>query len=178
MSKKSIPFIIFAIAVLTLAYFGAPIVKDRYAGEKSASESTTKTPETTDDLNADEQVDETADQADNADENADSEDIVIEDSFLDILPSDCDNECKNFTDPEDLTYCKQVCGIATEDETTKKDSCEAIEDDLQRDYCFKNLAISKTDPKICDQIFDTNIKKTCVNRITEDIVDTQQSLEQ
>jgi hypothetical protein len=48
---------------------------------------------------------------------------------------------------------------------------------IQKDYCLKDLAISEEDSEICAQIQDTNIKKTCTNRLMEDFLEEQGSSE-
>lgn len=94
-------------------------------------------------------------------------------SFLDVTTKDCDNQCKSYTDPEDLKYCQNICGLATpsKESVSKTTKCETIEDSLEADYCFKNQAISKKDIKLCNSIIDSNIKKSCTNRFLEDILD-------
>ncbi|MDD5464079.1 MAG: hypothetical protein PHP62_02940, partial [Candidatus Moranbacteria bacterium] len=127
-----------------------------------------------------EEDDETDDISDDLeDEDIDEEDlddtIIIEDnSFLEILSSDCKNGCKDFEEAEDIQYCKQYCGLVSTPKTS--DGCDKFED-LERDYCFKEEAIKKRDGKICNEIEDDGIKKSCFNRITEDILDAPQFAE-
>lgn len=160
---------IFTLAVATLAYFGYPMIKDRYLTSDEKKSTTTSSPSQDTSL-------ETSDSsADVSDETIDdSEETVAaneDDTFLQVLPEDCKNGCKNFQDPDDITYCKQTCGLIAPKKGAT--NCDALID-LEKDYCLKDLAISKTDTKICDQIEDSGIKKTCQNRIVEDIVDTRQ----
>jgi|GEM_PF-792888 len=110
----------------------------------------------------------------NEDENNSADETTnSNESFLDVTTKDCDNQCKSYTDPEDLKYCQNICGLATpsKESVSKTTKCETIEDSLEADYCFKNQAISKKDIKLCNSIIDSNIKKSCTNRFLEDILD-------
>lgn len=88
--------------------------------------------------------------------------------FLQVTDQDCKNECKGFQLDEDVTYCKQVCGLTA----PKKDvsGCESLSD-LEKDYCYKDLAIFKNDPRLCEKVEDAGVEKTCKNRLLEDIAD-------
>jgi hypothetical protein len=105
---------------------------------------------------------------------ADGESTTVENNnFLDVSKVDCSNDCKNFTDPEDLKYCQQVCGLTPiKKDVKEKKGCDALKD-LEKDYCLKDLAINKKDATICSQISDTDIKKVCKNRIAQDFLDAQ-----
>lgn len=109
-----------------------------------------------------------ADENNSADETTNSNE-----SFLEVTTKDCDNQCKSYTDPEDLKYCQNICGLATpsKESVSKTTKCETIEDGLEADYCFKSQAINKKDIKLCNSIIDSNIKKSCTNRFLEDILD-------
>jgi len=83
---------------------------------------------------------------------------------------DCDNHCARFKDnPDNFAYCQQVCGDAASIQRTSPADCANLAGD-QKDYCLKDLAVEKKDYSICDQITDAKIKKTCKNRITEDLI--------
>jgi hypothetical protein len=66
-----------------------------------------------------------------------------------------------------LEYCQQVCGISPIKEVS---GCDG-KSNLEKDYCLKDLAVSKKDASICKQIADANIELTCKNRITQDILE-------
>jgi hypothetical protein len=168
---------VFIGCLLVLVAWGFPILRDRYKAPEKTTQPTTQQNQAP--------ASPTADNVDNvpasSEEDSDSEDVsndgvaIEDDNFLDVAPADCANKCKSFTEAEDVKYCKEVCGLATP--AKKADGCDAIEDDLEKDYCFKDLAISKNDIKICDQIIDGNVKKTCRNRLLEDILEKQQVVE-
>lgn len=92
------------------------------------------------------------------------------DMFAHITTEHCDMDCKAFIhDFQFLEYCQQVCGIAPIESVTNCDK----EKDLQKDYCNKDLAITRGDSSLCGKIKDINIKQTCQNRILQDIVENQ-----
>jgi len=163
-------FILVAAGIIYLAF---PVIKSRYFTEEPSSQqsernqdtsSIEKTEETTEGSQAEETVD-----SEEIDENSAENEAVRNDTFVEITKADCENECKNFEEEEDATYCKQVCGLVILEE---RNGCDNLED-LEKDYCLKDSAIEKTDAKICEQIDDKNIRTTCKNRIMEDIIDKQ-----
>ncbi len=164
-----------ALSIIGLTVWAYPVIKSRYFTEEPSSQQSEKNQ----DDSLIEKIEETTkgnqskETIDSEDENSAENEAVRNDTFVEILPSDCDNDCSKFSDSEDADYCKQVCGLVTLEKpsTTGKD-CAGLED-LQKDYCFKDLAIEKTDAKICEQIDDKNIRNTCKNRIMEDIIDEQ-----
>lgn len=99
---------------------------------------------------------------------------------LTVLSSDCDNECQRFEGSEkELDYCQQACGISEiyenpyESEEGEPIGCEA-RSGLERDYCFKDLAVYEEEFSICEKISDKGIKKACQDRITEDILEGEE----
>lgn len=92
-----------------------------------------------------------------------------------ISPEQCSSNCHDFKkDSKKLDYCQQVCGITP---VEKVDDCNE-QKDLQKDYCLKGLAITNEDISQCDNINDANIKQSCKNRITQDIIESQQQTSQ
>ena len=88
--------------------------------------------------------------------------------YINVTPPDCMRECEPYKyDEKELRYCQNVCGIS---ESTSANDCDKLKD-LEKDYCYKNQAIEKKDASICDSISDTAIKKSCKNRIQEDILE-------
>ena len=106
----------------------------------------------------------------NDDEETAPEDAIIEkNSFLEISASDCENKCKDFSNATDLKYCQQTCGISTTEEIEEDKNCERLKD-LEKDYCLKDLAITKSEIEICKKIEDASIQKTCTNKIAQDLI--------
>lgn len=90
--------------------------------------------------------------------------------FAHITTEHCSTDCQAFANNlQYLEYCQQVCGLAPE---KKVSNCDGKKD-LEKDYCLKDLAIGKKDSSICGEISDANIKKTCKDRILEDILEGQ-----
>ncbi len=83
-----------------------------------------------------------------------------------ITSEDCINECKDKKNDE-LLYCKNICGLS---DITSESDCENL-DSKNKDYCYKNQAVEKSDSSICDKISDSSIKKLCKNRIQEDVLE-------
>jgi hypothetical protein len=92
--------------------------------------------------------------------------------FAHITTEHCNTGCQAFANKLDyFEYCQQVCGITP---IKKVDNCDGKKD-LEKDYCFKDLGITKSDSSICDKINDVNVQKTCKNRIAQDIIEGQSS---
>jgi hypothetical protein len=100
---------------------------------------------------------------DNFPEDASSEALfdILENSYLDIGISDCENSCSDFDKTEDIIYCKECCNLNNAKINTKK--CDDLEY-LDRDYCFKQKAFSEKDILICEAIADENIETACMNQ--------------
>lgn len=153
------------VCLIAIGFWGFPIVYNRYVGPGDEDAQNKDGGETTES--------EDGDSGQMPEQEVTEEDIeemnAEEDVFLEISKQDCDNHCKEYTETEDLDYCKQVCGLSAVNE--KADGCDALED-LEKDYCLKDLAISKKDMKTCEKIEDNAIKKTCKKRVTEDILES------
>ena len=158
---------ILIIALASLAYFGYPIIKTHYLsnGPKTITNGPAQQEPSSENVVA----------------NAPNAEGATKSSTIDatVLPSDCDNECKNFQNADALRYCRQVCGLPIVDQQgvviQPATDCGSVSG-LQKDYCLKDSAVKNKDFKACDQISDSGIKKTCKNRITEDIMESQGSL--
>ena len=181
--KLKIFFLILIIALVALAYFGYPIAKNRYFNNSSKiiknNETANQNPFATD--NATNNYTDTNPFSDSvpSGNNSESEE-EIKSSSIDatISSSDCENECLKFQESEKLKYCKQVCGLPEIDQygTEIKPTTDcANATGLEKDYCLKNEAIKNKDFKACEEINDSGIKKTCKNRVMEDIIESQQS---
>lgn len=88
-------------------------------------------------------------------------------TFLEILPSDCQNECTSFvSEPDKERYCRNVCGLATETPGDDSDSTVPYQESIER----KDAAIKNQDLGACSEIKDTNLRKSCEVRVTEDLL--------
>lgn len=100
-----------------------------------------------------------------------------------IEPADCDNGCSRFTNQSDLNYCQQICNIPSPGQSGSNQNAASQpasgdcqnQIGLDKDYCLRDLGISKKDFSICDQISDAGVKKACQDRITQDILEQQNS---
>jgi hypothetical protein len=88
-------------------------------------------------------------------------------SYLPLSKVDCENECKQYPKDPQKEYCRQYCGL---DGFSQSADCESLKN-LEKDYCYKNQAVEKTDFSICEKVKDKNILATCQNRVSEAIVD-------
>jgi hypothetical protein len=180
--KFKIFLILSIITIGALAYFGYPIVKERYfKNANQASQESDTAKNNTGKANYEIKNQSTGNQNEtNAGENSASNDSAANDAAktetdeggisANITSDDCDNECANFkNNASDLKYCQNICDISP-----IKDSANCGEKQgSDKDYCFKNQAIEKTDLNICDSISDSKIKSSCKNRVTENMLENQ-----
>ena len=93
---------------------------------------------------------------------------------VEVKPLDCDKGCEKYTTANDLEYCQEVCGLsATKANDSPNSATSGCSDKtaLQKDYCLKDLAIAKNDFKLCAEIQNAPIKKTCQDRITQNLLE-------
>lgn len=166
---KKIPLIIILLALAGLIYYAFPVVNNRYLINDPKKIKINSESEKSDNQKSNNSISSKNDSSESAPMN------------IKINPSDCDNECSRFEeDSDEQQYCEQVCGISdlyiydggeekSEDEAT---DCSG-KTGIKKDYCIKDLAIENGDFKTCDEINDANIKKTCQNRITEDLLEEE-----
>ena len=188
-NKKTILLItLFFVAIGVLAYQIYPTIKLQHTVSqmkfKSDNQPVSKniqSPQNKKDENKDKQVDkkdETLSESnkqkndintnDDTDDNSNSSD---QNEFINITSEDCNEGCGQFEDEEDNKYCREVCGLDSETNETVAE-CDKLSD-LEKDYCWKDKAISEKNFKTCKKIKDKKIKQTCENRITEDILDSE-----
>jgi hypothetical protein len=174
--KFKIFTLLFVIALTILGYFAYPILKSRYFDENKSiikieppDNANQSVPDSLKNIGTNQE---------NSSDNKNPDDTGLTPSgnsseapsLTNITPAYCNSECSAFeNDPKYLRYCQQVCGLSP---TTNNSSCEN-KTELEKDYCLKDLGIAKKDFQICNQIQDAGIKKTCQNRITEDIIENQ-----
>jgi hypothetical protein len=176
-SKISLTIFIFVLAGLLIYSFlifrdrnSVPNKDDSQQSAEQEQENAPSTDSSTDSVTDNSSID--SEDADNTE--GESESVTSENTdYINISRSDCDNNCQDFTDPDDLKYCQQVCGLTEiKKDVTEKTGCDALQD-LEKDYCLKDLAITKKDISLCAKISDTNVLKTCKNRIAQDLLESQ-----
>jgi len=106
----------------------------------------------------------------NQNANVNSNDNNNTTDLKEVTSKDCGNDCVKFKDnAASYKYCQQVCGDTPASQKSSEEECASLAG-LEKDYCLKDLAISKKDFVICNKIQDAKIKKVCKNRITEDLI--------
>lgn len=168
--SKIILLIVFAVAVLAVAYFVYGVVKNRYfgSGKNNAGTTSNETQSQTDNLTDNQ----TADQSGNDQGNTtpDINNTAPTNGQPNVQSSDCDNNCSQYKDdPDNLKYCQEVCGDRP---VTSKDSESQCADlaGLEKDSCWRDLAVSKLDSDLCDKISDAKLKKVCKSRVAEELL--------
>jgi hypothetical protein len=180
MSKsKIISLSIYFIMAAIVIFFAYGTVKNRYfPSEEKKTESALPNAEqpsaTTPDVNSsgDPAVEENQDNSEQSSDqaNADAQKAAAEGSHLYVTSKDCDKNCDKWKDnADDLKYCQEVCGIIPATQKGSKDECSSLEG-LEKDYCLRDVAVSKTDIDICEEIKDARVKKVCKSRIVEDLL--------
>jgi len=177
-TSSKISAAIFLVLLLSLGAYGISLFKDRNSTpevkNESSAEQIIQNNETPSDSSAPVEPAVSDNSAvdsptDVSDENTPDE----SNNFLDVSKTDCENSCKEFTDPEDLKYCQQICGLTPiKKDIKEKKGCAALSD-LEKDYCLKDLAINTKDIQVCTEISDTDVQKTCKNRIAQDLIESQ-----
>jgi hypothetical protein len=181
MKKIFLAFILLGI-LGSVAYFSYPVIQNRYLSKNDSreqeiqqkpSDSSTALPSAN-----------SSSSAENSEDSSPAE-TIIENSIQEttkhfpesssgnikanITPTHCADDCRAFAlDLVLFAYCEEVCGISPI--KTDASNCEAKKD-LEKDYCLKDLAITKSDATLCKSIADDNIRKTCQNRIREDMLE-------
>lgn len=163
---RKIFLIIFLLAVAGLAYYVYPIIKHRYFATDT---------EITIPASIEEEQNQQLPENNSTDKQTEEEAMLEENQetlkqegriFQKVTKGSCDTECAGFSGT-DLEYCQEVCGLKPAQENIS--DCGNLSG-LQKDYCLKDLAVSKKDFKICEDIRDDNIKTTCKNRIIEELL--------
>jgi hypothetical protein len=163
--SKIILIAIFIIVAAVIIYFAYGVVKKRYMATNTKSL----------DLNSSEKQTATDNPA--SEQSAGDQAVTPEidntaptNGQPDVQSADCNNDCANFAgNADNLKYCQEVCGDRP---VTSKDSAGQCENlaGLEKDSCWRDLAVSKKDFAICDKISDAKLKKVCRNRVTEEIL--------
>lgn len=163
--SKIILIAIYIIATATVLYFAYGAVKNRYFAPANNVE--TKKSETQNQINQPADGSENINQENNAPESVAP---ATENGKPVFENADCASDCARFKDiPDGLKYCQEACGDRP---VTPKDSASQCENlaGLEKDGCWRDLAVSKKDFAICDKISDAKLQKVCKNRVTEEVL--------
>lgn len=87
-----------------------------------------------------------------------------------VTSKDCDKDCVRFkNNNEKYKYCQEVCGDIPVSTKNSQGDCADLSG-LEKDYCWRDLAVSKKDPSVCAKISDQKLKTVCRNRVTEELL--------
>lgn len=108
--------------------------------------------------------------ADQANENQANQDSNVRTS-VEIGNHDCDEQCENRKGTDSYKYCLEVCGLSSPNEelNQQNDNCDSFSG-FDRDVCLKNKAIKEKNDSSCQEISDEQLKKSCINRVLEEIL--------
>ena len=169
--SKIILIIIYIIAAVAVLYFAYGVMKNRYfPPQKNTVGTNNRASKNQEGTQSDNQ---SVDQSGNTNPESTSSDISNtppSNGQPNVSNSDCDNNCANFKDnPDNLKYCQEVCGIRPVTPKNSESQCENLAG-IDKNACWKDLAVSKKDIAICDKISDAKLQKVCRNRVTEEIL--------
>lgn len=161
-------FLILSGGVIYLAY---PVIKNRYfqttndtGDEKNSSDII---------QNTDYELEDSNNNTDADDENIIDDPSIDDDVFIEIDTEDCEDGCEQFEDADDKKYCQEYCGIQTA--PIASDDCEKLVD-LEKDYCWKNKALAEKNFSLCKKITDKKILDSCKTRLTEELLNSSEAI--
>lgn len=88
-------------------------------------------------------------------------------SYGSATVASCENECEDFSDGEELVYCRALCGF--EKGAYQGKECENFREEKQKDFCLKEKALEKMEVDECVKIKDAKLRKSCIARVSEEI---------
>ena len=154
---------IYIIAAIVILYFAYGAVKNRYFAP---------TPPQSSPRAGEEDSGQASDQSgDNQENNIPGSTASATENGQPIFENaDCNNDCARFKDiPDGLKYCQEACGDRPVTPKNSASQCENLAG-LEKDGCWRDLAVSKKDFAICDKISDAKLLKVCRNRVTEEVL--------
>jgi len=158
--SKIILIAIYVIAAAAVLYFAYGAVKNRYFAPAKNIE--TKNSETQN------QTNQPADGMENI--NQESTAPVAENGQPIFENADCASDCARFKKiPDGLKYCQEACGERPVTPKESEGQCANLAG-LEKDACWRDLAVSKMDIDICGKISDAKLQKVCRNRVTEEVL--------
>ncbi len=171
---KSSKFILVIFSVIAIVILGSAykILKQQYSDGITQKETPAldylNLDETTEDETKDSIGDSGLELEEESEPEAKEDANINNELYLTVTNKDCAEKCSAFKeDAENFKYCRNFCGLNPINK--KITSCDSLEE-LEKDYCFKDLAITKKDFTACENIVDSGIKKTCKNRVTEEVL--------
>jgi len=181
-TKGKILIGIYLILIGAVIYFTYPIIHTRYFNNEEDEKNDVIQNDDEFDLDTDDEDDITDDAENSEPAEATEEDMdsisADDDVLLNIDSEDCDEGCDQFEEEEDRQYCREYCGFTTSEESTSSSDkdCDSLSD-LEKDYCYKNKAISEKNFELCKKITDKKLQESCKNRVTEDLINGSEFVE-
>jgi hypothetical protein len=164
---KKILFSLFVLAITAVAIFlllRTRQISDSDSGPKKnpAEENTLKTESASNIL----KEGESADSPESATaESAESKEPVSQ--------SDCENECSGYDTEKYKTACLEECNLT---KVSKEESDCAQLSGTAKDSCWKEKALKEKNFSTCDNIASVSSKKSCQDRLTEELLDSEPAL--
>lgn len=92
---------------------------------------------------------------------------------LQITEYDCNQSCENRKNTDYYDYCREICGLNGSNEyadPANQNDCNSLTG-LPKDSCIKGKAIKEKNDNLCNEIKDPALKKSCIDRVAEEIVE-------
>ena len=155
---------VFLIIFGAVAYFAYPVFKNRYfqSSESDQIKEESSQKETKSFFN-----NSSTENSNDQSEDVPEESTVDDNVFIEVNAEDCEDNCEQFEDADDKKYCQEYCGLNTPANT--KDDCEKLAD-LEKDYCWKNKALTEKNFSFCKNITDKKILESCKTRLTDEVI--------
>lgn len=170
LKSKYILIALYVTAALAVAYFAYGVVKKRYIlpGRENTQTQNGESPSQNGQAGSQENAGQDAASPEGG--AAAEETPAPEGTRLFVTNSDCDSDCDKFEDnADDLKYCQQVCGIIPAEPKSSEEECAGSEG-IEKDYCWRDLAVSQKDITVCEKISDNKLRSVCRNRVVEEIL--------
>lgn len=91
-----------------------------------------------------------------------------------VSQSDCETECSGYDTEKYKIACLEECALSG---TSQKESDCASLSGSAKDSCWKEKALTEKNFSACDNIASANLRKSCQDRLTEELLDSGPSLQ-
>lgn len=171
----------FIVAVIVVMGYAYTVFSNRY-GQKSQGNSNTNQSSVTDKIsdyfggstsntNSNSQNENSNNnQNQNENSNVNANNNVNTDDSGEVTSKDCDNNCSRLkNNSEKYRYCQEFCGDIPVSKKNSEADCTNLSG-LDKDVCWRDLAVSKLDASFCGKISDSKLQRTCRNRVSEELL--------
>lgn len=168
--KKIILILVPVLVLAALSYFAYPIVKNRYFNDASENIQEDKKAYQASSVSSDDFSDTQSDEADESEDSPESS--PSQEEITPIAESECEEECSDYSSTREKNSCLEECKTsASKDESGDCANLSGTE----KDSCWKEKAIKENKFEHCDNIGSSSVKKSCKDRLTENILESQTS---